>query len=130
MGRLVATGAVALVAGVAGASAAAPPQLVGTWKRTVTAADVKRAHSTGIPSDSAWTLIVRKSGVAFVGGNVGQFNGKIVPAGANRVHVNLGTPCPNVYAWRVAGRTLTFTKEKDCEPDRVAAFNGTWKRSG
>jgi hypothetical protein len=130
MGRLVATVAVALVVGVAGAGAAAPPQLVGKWTRTVTQPDITRAHANGLTPGSFWTLVVRKSGTAFAGGSAGQFSGTIVPAGANRVHVNVGTACQNVYTWHTSGKTLTFAKVKDCEPDRVAAFNGVWRKSG
>ena len=130
MGRLVATVAVALAVGVAGAGAAAPPQLVGKWTRTVTQADIARAGAGGLTAGSVWTLTVRKSGTSFVGGSAGQFSGTIVPAGTNRVHVKLGTACQNVYTWRASARTLTFTKVKDCEPDRVAAFNGVWHKSG
>lgn len=130
MRRLVAVAAVSLVVGVAGASAAAAPQLVGAWTRVVTQADVARSQANGINAGSEWRLIIRRSGAAFVGGSAGQFSGTIVSAGAGRVHVNLGTACANVYTWRTAGRTLTLTKVKDCEPDRVAVFSGVWHRSG
>jgi hypothetical protein len=40
---------------------AIPQQLVGTWIRTVTKADVKRTGASGIPSGSRCTLTVRKS---------------------------------------------------------------------
>jgi hypothetical protein len=127
--RCFAVVAIALAVGVAGAGAAVPPQLVGKWTRTITQADVTHARANGITAGSEWTLIIRKSGVAFVGGSAGQFSGNVVPAGSGKVHVNLGTACPNVYTWK-SGKTLTFTKVKDCEPDRIAVFNGVWKRAG
>jgi hypothetical protein len=130
MGRRFAVIAVACAVGVTGASAAAPSKLVGTWTRTVTQADVSRAHAYGVSAGSVWTLIVRRNGTALVGGPAGQFSGAMVPAGAGKVHVNLGTACTNVYTWKTSGQTLTFTKVRDCEPDRVAAFNGVWHKKG
>lgn len=130
MGRPFAVLAVALTVGVAGASAAVPPKLVGTWTRTVTQADINRAHAYGLSPGTVWTFVARKNGTATVGGPAGQFTGTLVPAGANRLHINLGTQCPNVYTWRASGRTLTFAKVKDCQPDRVGAFVGVWHKKG
>ena len=114
---------------------AVPAQLVGQWTRKVTAADVKRAGAPlfgGIPAGSVWTLTIKKSGAASVSskGQGPPFTGKIVSAGANRVHINVGFLFPNVYRWRVSGRLLTFTKisESPTQADRAAVFWGVWKR--
>ena len=109
-----------------------PAKLVGQWTRKVTVADVKRTGATGIPAGSVWTLTIKKSGYASLSGK-GQgppFTGKIVLAGANRVHVNVGVAFPNVYGWRVSGRLLTFTKitESPALADRAAVIWGVWKR--
>ena len=122
---------VAAGGGIAGSTApsTAPPKLVGRWTRTVTAADVARTPTHGIGIGSTWTLIVKKSGAILVGQpNVGALSGKIVPAGATRVHIKVGTPAPDVYGWRVSGKRLTFTKIKDTDSDRAVVFWGTWHR--
>lgn len=122
-----------------------PAILVGTWTRTVTSRDVKRSGTADITKGSVWTLLVKKSGVAFVGGRggfleliagsfqgtliVGSFQGTIVPAAPNRVHINLDAHTTNVYTWSVSGRALTLTKVKDRDPDRAAVFWGIWKRN-
>jgi hypothetical protein len=70
-----------------------------------------------------------KSGVPhLVCTSIGVFDSKIVPAGTNRVHINLGLITPSVYRWRVSGRLLTFTKLKDPTADRIAAMAGVWNR--
>ena len=123
--------AVRVTSGIAVAAEASvfPGQLVGQWTHKVTAADVKRAGSNGIAAGSVWTLTVKTSGAARVitsGDPV--FSGKIVPAGANRVHIKVGVLFPNVYTWRVSGRLLTFAKISESLADRAALFTGVWKR--
>ena len=73
---------------------------------------------------------MKKSGGAGVdcGPSVGGFEGTVVPAGTNRVRINLGITSPNVYKWRVSGRLLTLTKVKDGVSDREAVMVGVWKR--
>ena len=110
-------------------SSAVPAKLVGKWTRKVTSADVKRTGGYGVPAGTVCTLTIKKSGVAHLFcTNIGGFDGNIVPAGTNRVHINLGDPRANVYGWRVSGRLLTFTKLKDIVADRVAGMEGVWKR--
>jgi hypothetical protein len=90
---------------------------------------VNRTGGYGIPAGTACTLTIKKSGGAHLGcTNIGGFDGTIVPASTNRVHLNLGIPSPNVYKWSVSGRLLNFTKVKDTVPDREAAMDGVWKR--
>jgi hypothetical protein len=101
---------------------------VGKWTRTVTTADTAREKTNGVTAGSFWTLIVEKNGTALIGGNGGQYSGKLVPAGAASIHVKMGDPIPNVYAWRVAGNHLTLTRVKDTDGDRAAIFLGTWQR--
>jgi hypothetical protein len=115
--------AVVLVAGLACSSGSAiasersalPQQVVGTWTRTVTTADVARVKTNGVTAGSFWTLIVQKNGSAMVGGNGGQYTGMLVPVGTTRIHVKMGDPTPNVYGWRLAGRRLTLTRIKDAD---------------
>ncbi len=110
-------------------TSAVPAKLVGQWTRKVTNADVKRTRSPGTAAGSVCSLTIKKSGGAGIDcTNAGGFEGTIVPAGANRVHINLGIPSPNVYKWRVSERLLTFTTVKDTVADREAAMEGVWKR--
>ena len=104
-------------------------KLVGTWTRKVTSADVKRTGGYGIPAGTVCKLTIKKSGAAHLAcTNIGDFDGTIVPAGTNRVHINLGLSNPDVYRWRVSGRLLTFTKLQDVVGDRAAVMWGVWKR--
>ena len=103
---------------------AVPAPLVGTWKRTETTADVNREHAKGVAADTVYTLIIKKNGAAVLGSSAYGFQGKVVPAGANRVHINIGAPVQNVYLWHVSGPLLTLKKVKDSEPDRAAAVVG------
>jgi hypothetical protein len=108
---------------------AVPGKLVGKWSRNVTSADIKRTGGTGVPAGSVCTLTVKTSGVAHIGCTViGGFDGSIVPAGANRIHINLGLLYPDIYSWHVSGRLLTLTKLSDTVADREAVFWGVWKR--
>lgn len=110
-------------------TSAAPPQLVGKWTRKITSADVKRTGGYPGLAGAVCTLVIKKTGAASIAcGTLAGFTGNIVRAGANRVHINLGTPSPDVYRWRVSRGLLTFTKVRDSEPDRVEAMVGTWKR--
>ena len=103
--------------------------LVGQWTRTVTGADVKRSGATGIPAGSVWTFTVKKGGAAHIAGSTGDaFDGTVVNAGANRIHIELGLSCPCAYRWSISGQQLTFTKTNDPVGDRVAVFWGVWQR--
>jgi hypothetical protein len=96
---------VAIALAIAGGEAVAtqnafPAKLVGTWTRTVTAADVKRAGSWGVPAGSVWTLTIKKSGAssAIREGDSEPFTGPIIPVGPTRVRINVGLVFPNVYS--------------------------------
>jgi len=112
-------------------SSALPAPLLGKWTRKVTSADVKHVGATGVPAGSVCTLTINggvlNASVSCTKG-VGGFQGIVAPAGANRVHIELGQPDPDVYGWHVSGRHLTFTKVKDTVPDREAVFSGVWQR--
>lgn len=109
---------------------AVPAKLVGEWTRKVTSADVTRTGALGVPAGTVCTLTMKKGGGAGVhcGPSVGGFEGAVVPAGTDRVHINLGISSPSVYKWGVSGRLLTFTKVKDGVSDREAVMEGVWKR--
>jgi hypothetical protein len=106
-----------------------PAQLVGRWTRTVSKADVKRTQGYGIAAGTICTLTVKKNGVAHLAtSTVGAFDGSVVSAGSDRVHILLGLSDPNVYRWHVSGNVLTFTKLRDTVGDREAVMEGVWKR--
>jgi hypothetical protein len=119
--------------GIAASSgkSAVPAQLVGVWTRTVTEADAQHAGAGQAFVGDHCRLMIRKTGKdnasVFLGPS-SQLAGGIVSAGAGRVHINLGSPAPDVYRWKVTGRLLTLTKIRDDAPDRVAVFAGVWKR--
>jgi hypothetical protein len=100
-----------------------PAKLVGTWTRKVTSADMKREGVTDIAAGLAWTLTIKKSGAASLAG-IRFWTGPVRPAGANRIHINVGFAYPNVYKWRV----LTLTKISEFVPTRAAVLQGVWKR--
>lgn len=138
---LVLAAAVAFVAnGIAAATATSsfPPKLVGTWTRTLTKADIKRAQVVPAEVDHAYPglvvrLIVKKNGAAEakLGRESGpiRWQGRLVPVGTDRFHV-AGIPLdvPNVYRWRVSGRLLTVAKisDRDITGLRDAWFVGVW----
>jgi hypothetical protein len=133
---LLAVAVVPVASGIAaerGASAVAP-KLVGQWTRKVTSADVKRERAHMTPQDVidagagiVWTLTIKRNGRASLGG-VKYLTGSVIPAGANRVHINVGFLYANVYKWRVSGRLLTLTKVNDSLAIRAAVVQGVWKR--
>jgi hypothetical protein len=121
----------AVASGIAAVTQASafPSKLIGKWTRKVTAADVKRTGGYGVPAGIVCTLTIKKSGAAhLVCTQVGVLDGRIVPAGTNRVHITLGDTTPNLYGWHVTAHLLTLTKLNDVTPDRAAAMWGIWKR--
>ena len=107
-------------------ASAVPSKMLGQWTRPVTFAD-RNVHGGG--AIGFCRLTVKKSGAAHLGCiNIGHFDGKIVSAGTNRVHINLFDSTPNVYRWRVSGRLLTLTTLTDDTPARAGVMWGVWKR--
>jgi hypothetical protein len=125
--------AVAAVSPVAGGIAAAtkatavPHVLVGSWTRTVTAADWKRAGSQNLV-DGQQTMAVGASGTV----NVVDFTPVFAPLPGGRLSISgvpFCYPKTGVYRWKIAGRTLTLTKLKDACPAEVGLFSGAWTRT-
>jgi hypothetical protein len=120
---------VALVV-VAAASAATPPQqLIGTWTRTVSAKDIERAHAKKVKAGSKWTLVIRVGKSTASSPGLKGFSGTVVPSSATQVSFEIGSRQTNLYNFRVAGKTLTFTKYTDDNPERTAILVGAWKRT-
>jgi hypothetical protein len=114
-------------------SSAFPTKLVGQWTRKVTFADLKRSSGgvvvPVVPVGTACTLTIKAtSAIHLVCTNLGAFDGRLVPAGPDRVYIKVDVPEKNVYWWRVSGRSLTFTKVSEPVPDRAAVFWGVWRR--
>ena len=136
MAIAVASSLVAATSGIAAVvnTSAVPAPLVGTWTRTVAAADVKRVGATyPVHAGMVCTLTIKKDGpwnasVICTGGQKGGFVGTVDVAGPDRVHIKLSEPIPDVYGWHVSGGRLTLTKVKDTFANRVAVFAGVWHR--
>jgi hypothetical protein len=118
---------VALVA-AAGAAAGPPPdELLGTWTRTVSSADVHRAHSRRVLPGTTWTLVVGRKGSSVRSAATKPLKGQVVPAAPTLVNIELGTK-PDLYLWRRAGKTMILTRKHDPSADRAAILVGSWKR--
>jgi hypothetical protein len=127
--KLIVLAAVALSLVFAAAATAAPPPdpMLGTWTRTVTKADVLRAHSKRVPVGSKWTLVIAKETSRATSPGLKPFKGAIVIATPSAVNIELGLEnC--LYAWHRAGNTLLFIKSSDPNHNREAILVGTWKR--
>jgi hypothetical protein len=109
----------------------APPQLVGTFQRDVTQAELTRAQAFNGVFPGKWTLKVTEAGEmsfyaprqrsVFIGGPLA-----IVAAG--KVSLWFGCADANVYRWRASATSVTFVKVKDPCGDRVGVLTGTWKK--
>ena len=126
-------GAVALVGSSQGAvrrSSTISPKLVGSWTRTISAAEAKHAAAPAALAGSVWTLEIQKDGTAatFDSKGAGSFEGTISAAGSSVVRLKFGGTPPATYRWHIADHQLTFTKVADKDRDRIAVFVGTWKR--
>ena len=114
---------------VATASAAPPPtELVGKWTRTVSTADVLRAHARKSIAGTTWTLSITQHGsTASTPGRV-PMRGEIVPSSATQVNIEIGQQKPNLYSWHRTGKQLTLHAYADSIADRNAVLNGLWKK--
>jgi hypothetical protein len=136
-----------------------PTDLAGTWTRTVTQADLKKAGPQPPPA-GVWRLVFDRVGaweLAKGGGVVSQFDaaGDVIHAFApiqmvprstgggpgtivrfgNHVAVGGGTDCREdgpfgSYSWSVSGNQLTLTAVKEPCGNRRAIWEGVWTRAG
>jgi len=132
-----------------------PPGLTGTWRRTVTTADLTKAGKEP-PPGGRWTLVFDRIGAWHLdplgSGLVNQYDvsGDIVHVyapiqiaplndaggGVSRFghHGIGGTDCNydgpfGSYNWSVSGGKLTLTAAKEPCGNRRAVWEGTWTRS-
>ena len=129
MKTLLALLAAALVVAATAAAAPPPPQLVGKWTRTVTASDVRRAHSTKIVPGKTWTLVITQHGSRVSTPGRLAWKGGVVPSNATQVHMELGPHEGDLYHWRRSSGSLTLHARVDPVADRAAVLSGTWKKS-
>ena len=119
----------ALALAATAAAAPPPPQMVGKWTRTVTARDVRRAHSTKIVPGKTWTLVITQHGSRVSTPGRVALKGTIVPSNATQVHIELGPHEGDLYDWRRSGGRLTLHARIDPVADRVAVLDGVWKKT-
>jgi hypothetical protein len=133
---LIALAALAVPAGAGARVDAAPTEVVGTWSRTVTAAD---AAKRGKVATGPWRFVVKLSGA------MSLFNGsstRAVVTGTLRagpsstlrmldLRVAGGGRCATdvTYRWRRTGDRLTLSTTGDKCPGRAAVLVGTWRRT-
>jgi hypothetical protein len=127
----VATGAIGVVAAAAAATPGgpAPKALAGTWRTTLTSADLHRLK--GPDSTKVWTIIIVNSRYLSYARALG-----FGPASSGRDSVPFGVTghklylsCLNAdgapsrgyatYSWQVAGGSLRFTKVSEPCSDRI-----------
>jgi hypothetical protein len=125
---LLAAVCVALAVVAAAGAAPAPPDLIGSWTRTVSAKDIARAHSTKITAGTTWVLVIASGKSSVRSPHIATYTGTVVPAGPTLVHIELAGDTSDLYAWRRLGTTLIFTKKHDPNANRAAIFAGTWRR--
>jgi hypothetical protein len=123
-------------------SSAAPHQLLGKWRRNVTAA----VKVGGIAKKrGVWSIVIGKGGgrtensiEIYAPGDNPKFpaTGSGITVTGNRLSFtpNSGFEyafcfSKGIYRWKVSGRSLAFTKVSDKCPARTAVLAGVWKRS-
>ncbi|MGZ8693149.1 MAG: hypothetical protein ACXWZY_01865 [Gaiellaceae bacterium] len=127
--------ALVVPAGAAARVDAAPTAVVGSWSRTVTAAD---AAKRGKVATGPWRFVVKLSGAMSLFSGSGT---RPVVTGTLRtgpsstlrmlsLQVTGGGSCPTdvTYRWRRTGDRLTLSTTADKCPGRAAVLVGTWRR--
>ena len=123
--------AIALALALAASAAAAPPaqQLLGTWTRTVTAADVQKAGATKVVGGQTWTLVITRDESSASHGKT-TMRGNVVPTNATQVNIELGQQKPNLYRWQRVGNKLILHANAEPNRDRKAVLVGSWVKRG
>jgi hypothetical protein len=132
------------------ASPAPPEQLSGSWQRTVTADDVRKATSGQPPPPGLWKIAIRSAGWFMTDpqGGGGTFDVAYLAATRLQMRPTIEKPpFPNssnggfcddtdpLWTWAVVvssdGKTMSLdpTGHDRCG-DRAAILQGTWSRSG
>jgi hypothetical protein len=132
---LVALATLVLPATAASRSDAAPAATVGTWTRTVTAADAARR---GKVTTGPWRFELKASGAMrlFSGSTTRPVVTGTLRAGPSSTLRMLdllvagGGRCPTdvTYRWRRTGDRLSLSTAADKCPGRAAVLVGTWRK--
>ena len=116
-------------------SSKVPPQLVGNWRRNITAADWTKAGAPGYASYAGlFSIAVKRSGdvgVYLPGTSYADFTAGFSVLAGGRLTIDRVPDCggtKGLYRWKVAGRLLTITKLRDSCAGEVGLFAGVWKR--
>ncbi len=127
----IAVASVSVASGAASdnAARAVPPSIVGSWTRTFTAEQWKKAGAPDMePFVGPYTLVVLRSGHAEVASIIAKMTAR--PGGLLTIGNLMNCPPgPGLYRWKVAARRLTLTKIHDSCPEEVGLFVGVWKKS-
>ena len=127
------------LAAAAAPAGGVPAKLLGTWTRTITAADWKKA-GFGTNVIGLWKMTVKPNGhfavnvppnTAFSTGIAWQISfsaraGGQMTIGPMGECVTGGILDAGAYRWKVAGRTLTISKVRDKCAIEVGVFAGSW----
>lgn len=104
-----------------------PSQLVGSWRRRVTAADWARAGVTDEPPANFSMYVPADGSVA-----VAEMYVRFSPLSGNRLVISGRFPdcgkSKGIYRWSVSGRHLTLTKLQDSCGKAWALWVGVWTR--
>jgi opacity protein-like surface antigen len=119
--------AAALFAAAAVSAAPPPTQLLGTWTRTVSKADVARAHSTRVKAGSKWTLVITAAKAVASSPGLKPFRGHFTLETVSTVSLSVGDGKYNLYGWQRIGNQLLFNFQKDDNANRRAVLAGLWK---
>lgn len=128
---------VPVASGIAAATkaGAVPGNLVGSWRRNITATDWKKAGAPGYAAYAGiFRIVVKRSGdvgVYLPGGSYVDFTARFSVLAGGRLILDRVPACgttKGLYRWKVAGRLLTLTKLGDKCAEEVGLFAGVWKR--
>src|SRR4051812_35061952 len=131
LGSTIAVGLVVIVGAVGSASAQpttkVPSKLVGSWSRSLTAADWARV---GIATESPahLSMLISADGSVVMGESVDV---RFVALPGSRVRMTGVYGCGKkkvLYKWSVAAGKLSFTKVQDTCNYALALFGGPWTR--
>jgi hypothetical protein len=106
-----------------------PSSLIGTWTRTITAADVAGISGARLTPGTSCTFTVRPSGAASIAcSGVRRVSGSIDAAGPARIRTTLGPYSGSLYRWSLSGARLTVTMIEEAAAD--PGVDGVWHRVG
>ncbi len=121
-----------------------PAALVGTYERSVSTADLKRASKTQSAPTGKWTLHVKLTGLILFDDPMGSGGTEVLTVQRDRLTLEgpanwlvpenrrggfCETEPATDYQWTADGAKLTLTGDDRSCPDRWGIFQGIWKRT-